>query len=177
MSVNPQLVNALYGSTFISPTKNEAGKYSFAQISPQQRQQQQQVRQTYLPRAPVRNENLGGMLYKHAIDNQRTQKQSPNFANFNQNFYRMFAPNAYGPMPRPSQNIMTSFPKVPFAPPPGFNRPMRTQQSVNPYKIQVHGKGLSSAGLGYSQVGQTQNAFDLKGTRALWKLLTAPTLY
>ena len=176
--INPQLVNALYGSTFISPTRNDAGKYSYAQIQPQQRKPQQQMhRAPFRPqtnvhpvKAPQPSLNLGGMLYKHAMENQIAKKQSPpTFNNFNQNFYRMFAPTAYGPMPRPSPSLMTSYPRAPFQT-SAFAQPIRKQISRNPYQIQVHGHGVNSANLGYTDIGKSQNSFDLKGKKTKYTI-------
>ena len=93
---NPQLVSALYGSTFIQPSKGspDAGKYTFAQVQPSA----QPKSPTNRFQAPV-SPNLGSMLYQYAKRQEVTQKQMPAL---NQNLYQMFGKMTYGPMPKPA---------------------------------------------------------------------------
>ena len=149
VGVNPQLVKALYGSTFLKPSGGgklaAPGKYTYAQIQPKQ------PRPT-LPKLPNTSPqkknplilavpNLGSMLYKYAKQQEVTQKQGPSPTSVNQNLYKMFGQMTYGPMPKPS-NFPTSSAVY-----------RNQQQSSGGYRPQV-----SSFPTGYGQAPSSQKA-------------------
>ena len=129
MNVNPHLVKALYGSTFIRPSAGspDSGKYAFAQVK-SNAAQQNQLANKYPTVATGSSPNLGNMLYQYAKRQHVTQKQSPVPA-MNQNLYKMFGRMTYGPMPKPSS---VSY----GAPSQGYQPPARVMTS--PFRSPVH---------------------------------------